>query len=274
MSSEGIMALASLASIFVVGSIGYIKGTVDKSGLTAGILVGSLFALAGGYAAVTMLLTFFLLGSLLTRYRYSYKERIGAAEPGGGARGWKSVFSNLFFPSLALSLHHIADRTYLLAFLSSLSCSLADTLASELGPLDRRGPWMITSLRKVPHGTSGAISIIGTFSSFLGSFIIPLEAFLFGMVDLPTLLLSSTLGFLSSLVDSLLGATLQARFICEHGSIVEDPSSCRGKATHFSGIPWIDNHSVNLISTGFSFSMALILGECALEGLGDRAHLQ
>ncbi len=264
MLSEGIMTLASLASIFVVGSIGYSRGTVDGSGLISGILVGSIFALAGGYSAVIMLLTFFLLGSIFTKYRYSYKEEIGAAEPRGGARGWRSVFSNLLFPSLALLLYQISDdRTYLLAFLSSLSCSLADTLASELGPLDGRGARMITDLRRVPHGTSGAISILGTISSLLGSFIIPLEALLFSMVDLTALLLASTLGFLSSVVDSLLGATLQARFICD-GLVIEDPSSCQGRAIHLSGIPWIDNHSVNLISTGFGFLMALILGECVL----------
>lgn len=263
MSFEGIMTLASLISIFVVGSIGYSKGTVDRSGLISGILVGSLFLLTGGYVAVIILLTFFLVGSIFTKYKYSYKERIKAAEPKGGARGWRNVFSNLFFPSLALLLHYInANYTYLVAFLSSISCSLADTLASELGPLDRRGPWMITNLRKVPHGTSGAISIIGTFSSLLGSFIIPLEALTFGMADLTTFILSSILGFFSSMFDSLLGATLQARFLCEHdGSVVEDTSSCYNGVIHLSGLPWINNHSVNIISTGFGFLLGLILGE-------------
>ncbi|MEM0017903.1 MAG: DUF92 domain-containing protein [Candidatus Korarchaeum sp.] len=263
MSSEGIITLASFVSIFVVGSIGYSRGTVDRGGLIAGIIVGSLFVLTGGYAAVTMLLTFFLIGSIFTKYKYSYKEGMKAAEPRGGARGWRNVFSNLFFPSLALLLYYInANRIYLIAFLSSISCSLADTLASELGPLDRRGPWMITNLRKVPHGTSGAISIVGTLSSFLGAFVIPLEALSFGMVDLTTFVLSSTLGFLSSLFDSFLGATLQARFLCERdGSVVEDPSSCQDRVIRLSGLPWINNHSVNLISTGFGFLIAIMLGE-------------
>ncbi|MCS7103625.1 MAG: DUF92 domain-containing protein [Candidatus Korarchaeum sp.] len=263
MPSDGIMTLASFISIFVVGSIGYSRGVVDRSGLIAGILVGSLFTLTGGYAAVTMLLTFFSVGSIFTKYKYSYKERIKAAEPRGGARGWKNVLSNLFFPSIALLLYYTDDnQAYLIAFLSSISCSLADTLGSELGPLDRRGPWTITDLRKVPHGTSGAISIVGTLSSFLGSFIIPLEALIFNMIDLTVLMLSSTLGFLSSLFDSLLGATLQAKFLCEcDGSIVEDPSFCSGRTVRLSGLPWINNHSVNLISTGFSFLISLMLGE-------------
>lgn len=263
MSLDGTVTLASFISIFVVGSIGYSRGMVNRSGLIAGISVGSLFVLTGGYSAVVMLLTFFSLGSVFTKYKYSYKKEIGAAEPRGGARDWRNVLSNLFFPSLSLYLHHItADRAYLLAFLSSISCSLADTLASELGPLDRRGPWMITSFRKVPHGTSGAISIVGTLSSFLGSFIIPLEALIFSMIDSTALILSSTLGFLSSIFDSLLGATLQAKFLCERdGSLVEDPSLCDGRAARLSGLPWLDNHSVNLISTGFGFSIALILGE-------------
>ncbi|RDD54134.1 MAG: DUF92 domain-containing protein [Candidatus Korarchaeota archaeon NZ13-K] len=263
MPIEEIATLASFASILVVGSIGYSKGTVDRSGLMAGVLLGSLFVLLGGYAAVIMLLTFFLLGSAFTKYRYSYKRRIGAAEARGGARGWKNAFSNLLFPSLALLLHQISgDHAYTIAFLSSISCSLADTLASELGPLDGRGAWMIVSFRKVPHGTSGAISILGTLSGFLGSFIIPMEALLLGMVSTGAFILSSALGFLSSTLDSLLGATLQARFLCESdGSVVEDPNDCEGAFSHLSGLPLIDNHAVNLISTGFGFLMALILGD-------------
>lgn len=262
MPLEEITTIAGFLSIFVVGSIGYSRGTIDKSGLIAGILVGLFFALSGGLIAVSMLLTFFVIGSIFTKYKYSYKERIGAAEPRGGARGWRSVLSNLFFPSLALLLYqYTGSQKYFIAFLSSISCSLADTLASELGSLDSRGAWLISNFRKVPHGTSGAVSIIGTTSGFIGSFLIPLEAFLLGMVSFNSFLLASLLGFLSSIFDSLLGATIQAKYYCEDlERIVEDPSVCESSCFRLTGLPWVDNHVVNLISTGFGFFLAVASG--------------
>lgn len=262
MPLEEITAIASFISIFVVGSIGYSRGAVDRSGLLAGIFVGLLFALSGGLAAVAMLLTFFTIGSIFTKYKYSYKERIGVAEPRGGARGWRSVFSNLFFPSLALLLHYFTEKhIYFIAFLSSISCSLADTLASELGSLDKRGPWLIRNFRKVPHGTSGAISIIGTASGFLGSFLIPFEALMLNMISFNSFLLASSLGFISSILDSLLGATVQAKYFCEsEGRVIEDPSVCEGRCLRLSGLPWVDNHTVNLISTGLGSFLAIALG--------------
>jgi uncharacterized protein (TIGR00297 family) len=251
--------LAGLVSIFVVGSLGYIKGAVDRSGLAAGILIGSLFALSGGLIAVITLITFFLIGSFFTKYGYSRKESLGAAEPKKGARGWKSVLSNLFFPSLAIILYRLSsDNAYALAFVSSISCSLADTLGSEIGLLDRRGPWIITSMRRTQPGTSGAISILGTISSILGSFIIPIEAFQFGILSFNELFISSMIAFSSSMLDSLLGATIQAKYLCD-GRVVEDPSYC-SEAELLSGFRFVDNHAVNLISTGFAFLLSLIEG--------------
>jgi len=256
---EDATVLASLLSIFVVGSLGYIKGAVDKSGLTAGILVGSIFALSGGLAAVITLITFFLIGSFFTKHGYSRKESLGAAEPKGGARGWKSVLSNLFFPSVAIVLYRLSsNNAYALAFVSSISCSLADTLGSEIGLLDKRGPWIITNMRRAQPGSSGAISILGTASSILGSFIIPIEAFQFGILSFNELLISSMIAFSSSLLDSLLGATIQAKYLCD-GRVVEDPSDC-SEAELLSGSRFINNHAVNLISTGFAFLLSLIEG--------------
>jgi uncharacterized membrane protein len=65
---------------------------------------------------------------------------------------------------------------------SALACSLiahhatslADTLASELGILSKGCPILVTNGRKVPPGTNGGVTLMGTGCSALGGFIIGL----------------------------------------------------------------------------------------------------
>lgn len=49
-----------------------------------------------------------------------------------------------------------------------LACCLGDTLASELGILSKSPPLLITTFRRVPPGTNGAMSVLGTTVSILG----------------------------------------------------------------------------------------------------------
>ncbi|RYP55313.1 hypothetical protein DL768_000068 [Monosporascus sp. mg162] len=57
----------------------------------------------------------------------------------------------------------------------------ADTFSSELGILSRSEPRLITSLtlRKVPRGTNGGVTLWGLIAGFLGSMIIVTASFLF-----------------------------------------------------------------------------------------------
>ena len=48
------------------------------------------------------------------------------------------------------------------------ACCLGDTLASELGILSKGKPRLITTLKHVPPGTNGAMSVGGTVASVAG----------------------------------------------------------------------------------------------------------
>ena len=59
-------------------------------------------------------------------------------------------------------------------YLSNYAAVAADTFSSELGILSKSKPRLLTSwtLRQVPPGTNGGVTLLGTAAGFLGSFTI------------------------------------------------------------------------------------------------------
>ena len=64
-------------------------------------------------------------------------------------------------------------------FKASLCCSCGDTLASELGPvlgdINKKYAFHILKWKKVPQGTNGGITFIGTLASIVGGLIVGLS---------------------------------------------------------------------------------------------------
>jgi uncharacterized membrane protein len=69
-------------------------------------------------------------------------------------------------------------------------------------------------------------------------------------------------GTVGMLVDSLLGATLQAHYRCEQcGAGAETPAhACGGTGRLIGGVSWIGNYAVNLLASGVGGAVAVSLG--------------
>ncbi|MFO7585529.1 MAG: DUF92 domain-containing protein, partial [Anaerolineales bacterium] len=142
-----------------------------------------------------------------------------------------------------------------LVFAASLAAVNADTWATELGVLSPCPPRMMTNLGKVVEkGTSGGISLFGTFAALAGAGLIGTLAGTFSPVPLSPLNgLSLTLwvtfaGLAGSLVDSFLGATVQAIYRCStcNKETERHPEHTCGTNTSLQrGFAWLDNDWVN-----------------------------
>ncbi|HQI47279.1 MAG TPA: DUF92 domain-containing protein, partial [bacterium] len=119
----------------------------------------------------------------------------------------------------------------------------------------------------VPAGTSGGISVIGTLGSAMGSLVLAGVSWLAAPHHSPSLLggreflLLFGAGLAASLFDSLLGATLQARFRCPvcHKE-TEKRHHCGGQATDFTGgLRWMNNDRVNMAAAVFAILVVYAL---------------
>jgi uncharacterized protein (TIGR00297 family) len=206
------------------------KKTLTKSGAVAGVLVG-FFLVATGLRGLN-LFVFYQLGSTATKFQLQRKASLDETVSQSSTRGMKQVMA-VSVLAVVLSLYHAIvygteqaftkdypEQTRLAcAILAHHATSLADTWASELGMLSSEQPRSILSFRKVPPGTNGGVTCFGTLCSVLGGTCIGLSMILLDVLSgiqplrvTRVILFASCCGFLGSLVDSLLGATLQATY--------------------------------------------------------------
>ena len=230
---------------------------LNRGGAIAAALLGAAVFGLGGLGWAVLLLAFFLSSSALTRLFGVQKRGLEAQFSKGGRRDAAQVLANGGFAGLFVLLHAAFPAAIWpwAGFAGALAAVNADTWATELGVLSRAQPVLITSRRLVERGTSGGITRAGTFASFGGAFLIGLLAAAFwpgGALDIFTFLTRAgwigLFGLLGSLLDSTLGATVQAIYFCPSCKKETERHplhTCCTPTTRKRGLPWLNNDWVN-----------------------------
>lgn len=257
-------------------------GMLSRSGAFAATGLGTVVFGLGGWEWSLLLVAFFASSSALTRLFGRRKRDLAATFSKGGQRDAGQVLANGGLAGLAVLAHAVWPSSAMpwLAFAGALAAANADTWATELGVLSRSAPRLITSLRPVERGASGGVTWLGTLAALSGALLIALLAVLFwpgqaliplsgGANLVPSLgqvlraLLAITLsGLAGSLVDSLLGATLQAIYYCP--ACVKETErhplhSCGTPTALRRGLRWLDNDVVNWVCVGVGLVGAVLL---------------
>ena len=98
-------------------------------------------------------------------------------------------------------------------FFGAVAAALSDTVSSELGLLSKKKPVLITTFQQVEKGTDGGITLLGLITGLLGAGIIGILYYFTVQASLVVAGIIILAGFLGSLVDSILGATLERKGI-------------------------------------------------------------
>lgn len=242
------LALSTLA-----GGIAFQLGMLAGSGWLGAVLVGTAVFGFGGWPWAVMLMAFFVSASALTRYGSRRKAEAALDFAKGGRRDLGQALANGGIGAmLAILWGFFPHPVFWWMFAGSLAAVTADTWATEVGLLSERPPWDLWRGRRVPPGTSGAITREGTIAGGLGALGIGLLAVGLSPVGgSPGMALPVGLaGFLGMLLDSLLGATVQRIYWCDRCGKETERSihHCGQPARPLRGWKGLNNDGVNALA--------------------------
>lgn len=246
---------AAAALAVALALLSWTVGWLTTGGAIAALFVGGAVLVGAAVPGVVLLLLFFVSGSWLT-YRTGRSTR-------SGRTGWQVLANGGWAAGGALAA--LLGWTWGWALLAgSLAAAQADTWATEIGRGARRPPRLITSItsaRRVPPGTSGGVTPRGTSGGLLGAALMGGTAVAVGFR--PAVAIGATLGgTVGMVVDSVLGATVQAVYRCDVcGRELETRRHpCGGTLHRIRGIDWIRNDAVNFLAAGVGGMVAMALG--------------
>jgi len=187
------------------------KGGWISAGVLGSILWGCLSWQGWGSVVI-----YLLLGSLVTKIGYKFKNEKGIAEKRGGRRGpenvWGSAATGLFF-AIMVKFNFSNLVFYKIGFAASFAAKLADTFGSEIGKRFGRNTYLITSFRKVKRGTEGGISLEGTAASALAAIFMSLIMFILNIISTKyQFWIVAISGFLATISESFIGAKFQEKY--------------------------------------------------------------
>jgi uncharacterized protein (TIGR00297 family) len=212
--------------------------SIDVGGAVSAVAIGTAITVGLGLPGLAVMVAFFVIGTAATKIGYRVKAARGIAQEKGGARGWRNAWANGGVPAaLALLAALVPERQaplFAVAYAAAVATAAADTCSSEVGKAYGRRTFLITTLRPVPPGTEGAISLEGTLGGMLGGFVVAAVGAALGLFSWPVAALVGLAGLLGSLAESVVGTVAERE-------------------------GWMGNDALNALNTAMGAGLAVLL---------------
>jgi uncharacterized protein (TIGR00297 family) len=225
----------------LIAAATYFAKQISRSGAIGGFVVGALIYFFTDWRGYIVLVSFFVLGTIVTKVKYRDKAAKGIAQEDQGRRGAKHAVANCsaslilgaaaFILSVLKNEH--AAMLLMAGFAGGFATALSDTCSSEIGQAFGKTTILLTSLKRVPPGTEGAVSLEGTFAGIVGSLILAAIAAAAGVIH-------GWLGIVAVVIAAFVGNTLESII----GSTIEK-------------LPFVTNEVTNFINTVIGAAAAI-----------------
>lgn len=266
---------AGVLASSAIAAAAYRRGSLTRSGIAGGLVVGTVIFAFGGWPWWLVLVAFFITSSRLSHYREASKERIAAEKfSKGSQRDLGQALANGGMGALmALASFFAPGPVTMAAFVGAMAAVNGDTWATELGVLSTQPPRLVTTWKVVEPGTSGGVTGRGLLAAFGGSLVIGVAALgsgaierLFGGASMPPspwlLVAAAAGGMAGTMLDSALGATVQAVYRCPKCRKETERTlhSCGTPTEPARGWRWLDNEWVNFIGSFGGAAVGALVG--------------
>ena len=258
-----IYGLYRLCHRFFIAYAAYRKESLTLDGSVGATLMGTLMYATSGIFGSLMMVVFFLSSSILSHFKKNKKKKVARQFDKTGRRDILQVLANGGVGLIHSILYYLTKNPAYLVFLGiSFAAANADTWATELGILNKKDPISLRTFKRVAKGTSGAISLFGTFSALVGSTLIAIFATLgfsflnigeLGFEYIQAFQMVALGGFIGSIIDSILGATVQGVYYSQELEGETEKRDYNGKPNILvRGFSFVNNDLVNFLSIGIS----------------------
>lgn len=241
----------------LIAFLAYKKELLSLSGLIAAIIVGTIIFIYGGVISFSLMMAFFISSSIFSKLFKDKKKNLEIIQEKGDNRDYMQVIANGGVAAVMLILFAITgDFNFFLASSVSFAVSNSDTWASELGVVSKKKPFSIATFKPVEIGISGGITLLGIIAAAAGAIFIGgaycIMVTIVRGIDFYAIIvffIISIFGFIGSLIDSFLGATIQGQYYDEVGKYyTEKKVGPNGKNKLVKGISFVNNDVVNILS--------------------------
>jgi uncharacterized protein (TIGR00297 family) len=194
-----------------LAALGYLTASISFSGAVVGLGLGTVVWSCLDWQGYLLLLVFFVIGTGATRLGFRRKESLGLAEARRGRRGARNAIANMGVATVCALFAVLTPQRelFVLAFAGAFAAATADTLESEIGQLWGGRPRLLTTWRPVPIGTDGGVSVVGTLAGAVGALVLAGLGWGVGFYGGSGFVAVAMAGFLATIVESLIGATLE-----------------------------------------------------------------
>ena len=224
--------LPALMVTIAFGVAAYLLRGVTRTGALAGTFVAFVIYLGLGWGGFVTLVAVFVVTWVCTRVGLVRKQQLGLAQDRRG-RDAGQVLANVATAALFAALA-LRNQWFAVASVAAMAEAAADTAQSEIGEIASGRAWLITTFREVSAGTDGGVTFPGLLAGAVAAAMAAIVARLTGAIEPRFAGVAGVAGFLGSVADSLLGATLERR-------------------------GWLNNNGVNFLSTLVSGAIAITL---------------
>lgn len=259
------MACIGFVISFFIAYAAYRKESLTLDGSIGATLLGTLMYATSGIFGSIMMVVFFLSSSVLSHFKKNKKKKAARQFDKTGRRDILQVFANGGVGLIHSILYYFTKNPAYLVFLGiSFAAANADTWATELGILNKKDPISLRTFKPVEKGTSGAVSLFGTLSALVGSMLIGIFAtFGFSFLNINmselgfewthTFQMVTLGGFIGSIIDSILGATVQGVYYSQELEGETEKKEYNGRPNILvRGFSFVNNDLVNFLSIGIS----------------------
>ncbi len=250
--------IALLASFLMVIVNGKTGALTDKANLVSWLYFMMSAFIIGNEMSMSILGMYILsvivsvITLVLSNKRNNEKERL--------SRNTKQILANSLV-AIVFSFIYLftKNRIFVLAAYAAIVEEFADSMASDIGRLSKKKPRDILSFKELTAGTSGGVTLLGSFSALVGATVAMLIPLSFGAMSFSNYIALTLIAAVGVFVDSLLGSRLQVLYKCTVcGNDTERKVHCQTPTEYKKGIRVIDNSAVNLFSSVVTAIFAVI----------------